>query len=95
MSVESDKVDRVDEPQDADQYAEVLSQVAAGRQAVIVRRDGADLAAVISLDYLSILQEAIAQRGIEELSAKIDWDRARHRPWPPAEWFEGEEPKPF
>jgi hypothetical protein len=38
---------RVDEPQAAQEYADVLSQVVAAGRPVIVRRNGEDLAAVI------------------------------------------------
>jgi hypothetical protein len=41
---------RVDEPRAAQEFSDVLTQVAAERRAVIVCRNGADLAAVIPLE---------------------------------------------
>lgn len=86
---------RVDEPREAREYAEVLSQVAAAGRPVIVRRNGADLAAVIPLEHLELVREVLAQREVERLAAQIDWERARKALRPPQEWFDGEEPKPF
>jgi hypothetical protein len=86
---------RVDEPQAAQEYADVLSRVAAAGRPVIVRRNGADLAAVISLEHLELVREILGQQQVERLAAQIDWDRARKTLRPPQEWFEGDEPKPF
>jgi hypothetical protein len=86
---------RVDEPQAVQEYAEVLSQVAAERRPVIVRRDGADLAAVIPLEYLEVVREVLAREEAQRLAAQIDWQRARQTLRPPQDWFDGEEPKPF
>ena len=47
---------RVDEPRAAQEYSDVLSQVAAEGKPVIVCRNGADLAAVISLEHLELLR---------------------------------------
>ncbi len=86
---------RVDEPQAAQEYSEVLSQVAAERRPVIVRRNGEDLAAVIPLEHLELVREVLARQEVQELAAQIDWDRARKTLRPPQEWFDGDEPKPF
>jgi hypothetical protein len=86
---------RVDEPQAVQEYAAVLSRVAADGRPVIVRRDGAELAAVISLEHLRLVQEVLAREEVERLAGQIDWEKARKTLRPPQEWFEGDEPKPF
>ena len=86
---------RVDEPQAAQGYSAVLTQVAAERRPLIVRRNGEDLAAVIPLEYLELVREVLAQQEVEKLGSQIDWDQARQTLRPPQEWFEGDEPKPF
>jgi len=53
---------RVDEPKAAREYAEVLSRVAAAGRAVIVRRNGEDLAAVIPLEHLELVREILARQ---------------------------------
>jgi PHD/YefM family antitoxin component YafN of YafNO toxin-antitoxin module len=85
----------VDEPQQGQDCAAVLSRVAASRQPVIVRRDGADLAAVIPMEYLEIVQDMLARSQAEKLAAQIDWTRLAKTSPPPQDWFDGEEPKPF
>ena len=85
----------VDEPQQAGDYAAVLSQVAANRQPLIVRRNGADLAAVVSLEHLELMREVLASQEAEKLAAELDFTRLMHTVSPPAAWFEGDEPKPF
>jgi prevent-host-death family protein len=92
---------RVDEPQAAREYADVLTQVAAGHRPVIVRRNGTDLAAVIPLEFLELLREVAARQEMEKLAAQIDWSRAPRVSRPPQEWFddtdnpfEPEEPTP-
>jgi hypothetical protein len=86
---------RVDEPGAAQEYSAVLTQVAAERRPVIVRRNGEDLAAVIPLEHLEVVREILARENLERLAGKIDWDHARQALRPPQEWFEGDEPKPF
>jgi hypothetical protein len=87
--------DRVDEPTAAAAYADVLTQVAAEHRALIVRRNGEDLAAVIPLEHWELVREVLARQAMEQQTARIDWDRARQRLRPPQEWFDGDEPKPF
>lgn len=87
--------DHVDEPQAAPEYADVLSRVAAGRKPVIVRRDGADLAAVVPLDYLELLQDLLARQEAQQLLTELDWERLLKTSPPPQSWFEGDEPQPF
>lgn len=86
---------RVDEPRAAQEYFEVLSQVAFGRKPVIVRRNGEDLAAVVPLEHLELLQEFLGRQEVERLAAQIDWDRLVKTHPPAPEWFDGDEPKPF
>src|SRR5206468_12084779 len=86
---------RVAEPPAAKEYADVLSQVAAAGRPVIVRRNGEDLAAVISVEHLELVREVLARQEMEKLAGQIDWDQAREKLRPPQEWFAGEEPKPF
>src|SRR5205809_874766 len=85
----------VDEPQAVQEYAEVLSQVAAQRRPIIVRRNGTDLAAVISLEHLELFQDLLARQEAERLAGRLDWDRLVKTSPPPQSWFEGDEPKPF
>jgi hypothetical protein len=79
---------RVDEPQAAQDFADVLSQVAAEGKPLIVRRNGEDLAAVIPLEYLELLREIVARQEVERLAAQIDWDRMPKTRRPPQEWFD-------
>jgi hypothetical protein len=86
---------RIDEPQLADEYAEVLSQVAAAGRAVIVRRNGQDLAAVVPLEHLELIREGLAQQEVEEAAARIAWSEASKALRPPQSWFDDEEDNPF
>ncbi len=88
-----DEPGRVDEPRAAPEFSAVLTQVAAEGRPVIVRRNGEDLAAVIPLEHLELLREAMAHQEAERLAAQIDWDRARPTP-PPQAWFDDDD-NPF
>src|SRR5438128_128494 len=79
---------RVDEPQKAQAYSDVLSQVAAEGKPVIVRRNGEDLAAVIPLEHLELLREVVARQEVEKLAAQIDWNQVPKTHRPPQEWFD-------
>ena len=57
---------RVDEPQAAQEYAAVLSQVVAAGRPVIVRRNGEDLAAVVPLEHLELVREILAHQEVED-----------------------------
>ncbi len=86
---------RVDEPQAAQEYSAVLTQVAAEHRTVIVRRNGADLAAVVPLEHLELVREVLARLEVAQLAGEIDWEQARRTLRPPQQWFDGDEPKPF
>jgi hypothetical protein len=85
----------VDEPQLAQGYADVLSEVAAKRQPIIVRRAGEDLAAVIPLEYLDLMHDSLARVEAERCAGQLDWDSLVKRCPPDRSWFDEEEPKPF
>ncbi len=85
----------VDEPQAAQEFAAVLSRVAADRKPIIVRRAGADLAAVVPLEYLEWVQDMLARQEAERLASQLDWDRLVKASPPPQSWFDRDEPKPF
>ncbi len=86
---------RIEEPAEAQKFAEVLTQVATSRLPAIVRRGGEDLAAVISLADLELFRELLAREDAERLASSIDWDRVVKTSPPPQSWFEGDEPRPF
>ena len=83
-----DEPSRVDEPRTAQEYSQVLTQVASGGRAVILRRNGTELAAVIPLKHLELLREVLARQEVEKLAAQIDWERAHETLRPPQEWFD-------
>jgi len=85
---------RVDEPEAAQGYSDVLSQVAAEGRPVIVRRKGADLAAVVPLELLEFIRQVLARQEVEELAARLDWDRLIKTHRPPQAWFDDVE-NPF
>lgn len=85
----------IDEPQQAVDYAAVLSQVAARGQPVIVRRNGADLAAVVPLEHLEMMRQVLVSQEAERLAAQLDWPRLIAVCPPAKKWLEGDEPKPF
>ncbi len=94
MSVPSllDEPGRVDEPQVVQEYAALLSEVAAAGRPVIVCRNGEDLAAVIRLEHLELFREILAQKEVEDLAAQIDWDRSRKTFRLPQPWFDDDCP---
>src|SRR5881227_3593569 len=89
-----DEPGRVDEPRVAQEYSDVLTQVAAEGRPVIVRRNGEDLAAVIPLEHLEFVREVLARQEVERLAAQIDWQRAMTFRLPQA-WFDDEADNPF
>jgi len=96
MSVPSllEEPGRVDEPQAAQEYAAVLTQVVAAGRPVIVRRNGEDLAAVIPLEHLELVREILEHQDVERRAAAIDWSRLKSLQ-PPQSWFDDEEDNPF
>jgi PHD/YefM family antitoxin component YafN of YafNO toxin-antitoxin module len=80
--------DRVEEPQAVQEYYAVLSQLASARRPLIVRRNGEDLAAVIPLELLELLQEAIAREEVEKRAAQIHWHGLPGTHRPPQAWFD-------
>ena len=86
---------RVDEPQAAQEYAAVLTQVVAAGRPVIVRRNGEDLAAIVPLEHLELVREILAHQEVERSAAKIDWTRARETPRPLQSWFDDKDDNPF
>jgi prevent-host-death family protein len=79
---------RVDEPRLVEAYSDVLSQVATDGKPVIVCRNGADLAAVIPLEYLELLREALARQEVEKRAEQIDWPRLPKTHCPPQSWYD-------
>jgi len=86
---------RVDEPRAAQEYADVLSQVATAGRAVIVCRNGEDLAAVIPVEHLELVREVLAHQEVERLAARIDWARTQKNLRPPQSWFDDQGDNPF
>jgi hypothetical protein len=84
---------RVDEPP-SQEFSAVLTRAAMDHRPFIVRRGGEDLAAVIPLEYLDVLRDALARQEAERLASQIDWDRAVKNSRPPQEWFDDED-NPF
>jgi hypothetical protein len=87
--------DRIEEPQKAQEYWDLVSRVASTHHPVIVRRSGADMVAVIAVEHLALLQDMVAQQEAERLAAQVDWVHAAQTSPPPPQWFAGDEPKPF
>lgn len=87
--------DHVDEPQQIEQLTEVFNRVVVNRQPVVIRRDGLDFAAVITMEHFELLQQALAWQEAEKRASEIDWHKLAQTSPPSKEWFEGHEPKPF
>lgn len=95
MNLHVQEPSHVEEPRDLKDYANVLTRVAEKGQAVIVRRDGADVAVIVPLEYFELLQDAMAREEAERLTKTIDWKQLAKTSPPRQAWFDGEEPKPF
>jgi len=95
MTLNLQEPTHVDEPHEVQDYADVLTRVALERQAVVVRRDGADVAAIIPLEYLEVLNEALAMEEAQRMLKEMDLSRLAKENPPPQSWFDGDEPKPF
>ena len=90
----------VDEPREAHEYAEIFTRVATKKESVVVRREGADVVAIIPLVQLDVLREALlaealAMEEVQQLARGIDWRRLAKENPPPQSWFDRDEPKPF
>ena len=84
-----------DEPRGFQGYADIISRVAKEHQAIVVRRDGNDIAAIIPIELLETLTDAIAREEAQRISRSLDWDQLVKANPPPQEWFDRDEPKPF
>lgn len=87
--------DRVEEPEQAQDYLDLVSRVASTHQPVIVSRGGTDVAVVIAVEHLDLLRELLAQREAESLAHLVDWSRLVQTSSPPQQWFDEDEPRPF
>lgn len=87
--------DHVEEPQQVQDYQGLVSRVAATQHPVVLRRGNSDVAAVIALEHLELLREALAQREAEQMAAQVDWEHMARTSPPPQQWFEEDGPKPF
>lgn len=95
MTTQLQEPSRVNEPQQATGYAEMISKVAAEGKALVVCRDGAEVAAIVPMEFLESVQDALARERALEMSRNLDWDRLVKENPPPQSWFDGDEPKPF
>jgi PHD/YefM family antitoxin component YafN of YafNO toxin-antitoxin module len=95
MNVLLQQPEKVDEPAEAQGYADVISRVANEGQPVIVRREGNDVAAIVPLAYLEELLDNLAMQEAQRIAKSIDWEKVRATCRPPQEWFDRDEPKPF
>ncbi len=95
MTLQLQEPTRVNEPHELQQYADVITRVATESQAVVVQRDGADVAVVVPLEYFEFMQEMLARQEAERLTKTIDWKRLAKTSPPPQAWFDRDEPKPF
>lgn len=86
---------RVDEPDRGEDYANVLTRVAAEHTPIIVRRGGEDFAAVVPLEYFEMLQDLYLRREAQRIASGLDWEQLVKKSPPSPEWFERDEPKPF
>lgn len=85
----------IDEPRTVEEYADALSRAAADMRPVIVRRDGSDIAAIVPLEYLEVVEDVLARREAERLAGGLDWDKLATASPPAQDWFDRDEPKPF
>jgi hypothetical protein len=86
---------RIAEPTTVPEFSNTLSRVAADGCALIIQRDGRDIAAVISIDQLEMLKDAEAREHAELVASQINWQEYGASHPPPQAWFDGDEPKPW
>ena len=79
---------RLNEPQAAQDYSDMFSQVVAHGMPVIIRRNGEDLAAVIPMNHMHLLREVLLQEELEKTAMQINWERVSKSLRPPQEWFD-------
>ena len=95
MTTQLQEPSRVNEPQQATGYAEMISRVATEGKALVVCRNGAEVAAIVPMEFLELVRDALARERALEISRNLDWDRLVRENPPPQSWFDGDEPKPF
>ena len=95
MTLQLQEPTHVDEPHEVQEYADVITCVAADCQPVVVRRGGADVAVVVPLEYLEFLQDALIMEEAQRLLKTVNWERKLKENPPPQAWFDRDEPKPF
>jgi ABC-type histidine transport system ATPase subunit len=78
---------RVEEPHAVQEYSDVLTKVAAEGKAIVLCRNGADLAAVIPMRQLELVRALLARQDAEQLAAEIDWAKFSASQ-PPQDWFD-------
>jgi len=86
---------RIDEPRATPEFSDALDRVAADARPLILQRNGQDIAAVITVDQLKLLMDALSREHAECVANKIDWSDYVASHAPPQSWFDAEEPKPF
>lgn len=105
MTVQSwlEKQERVDEPENAEEYGKLITKLATERRLVIIRHKGKELAAFIPVDLLEKVREMWVELDqlrekwvdVERQAAQIDMDRVRRVPRPPQSWFDDTTDDPF
>jgi PHD/YefM family antitoxin component YafN of YafNO toxin-antitoxin module len=95
MSLNLHEPTHVDEPQLAQGYADMFTRVVSDGETVIVRRGGADAALILPVEYLEVLQDALAMEDAKRIISRLDLPRLAKENPPPQAWFDGDEPKPF
>jgi hypothetical protein len=95
MTLQLQEPNHVDEPREVQEYADVITRVAAECQPVVLQRDGTDVAVVVPLEYFEFMQDALAREEAERLTKTIDWKGLAKTSPPPQSWFDRDEPKLF
>jgi PHD/YefM family antitoxin component YafN of YafNO toxin-antitoxin module len=95
MTIQLQEPSHLEEPRNVQEYADVITRVATDRKVVVVCRDGADVAAIVPLEYLELFHDALVREEAERLTKTIDWKTLAKTSPPPQAWFDRDEPKPF
>ena len=95
MTINLQERTHVDEPQQCQEYADVASRVASEKKPVVVLRNGAELVAIVALEHLEILEDALAMEEAQRILKTLDLRKIAKENPPPQSWFDGDEPKPF